>query len=195
MIDQFMEQVATKRNTGMQAVMIAFAWIVLVITGVYGLMLFSNIANAFAVSVTAGIVQIVAAVVFIGIAVLIYLFKDRLRTEYEYTFTNGTLDFAAVYNNVKRKALGTMNLKNECYKLDERPLDAECDCPACRSFSRAYIRHLFKSGEQLGGRLAVTHNLYFYNTLTERIRQALDEGRFTEFRDRYSSLLESKLED
>ena len=112
MIDQFMEQVATKRNTGMQAVMIAFAWIVLVITGVYGLMLFSNIANAFAVSVTAGIVQIVAAVVFIGIAVLIYLFKDRLRTEYEYTFTNGTLDFAAVYNNVKRKALGTMNLKN-----------------------------------------------------------------------------------
>ncbi len=90
---------------------------------------------------------------------------------------------------------GIMHITNQRYELDERPLDAECDCPACRSFSRAYIRHLFKSGEQLGGRLAVTHNLYFYNTLTERIRQALDEGRFTEFRDRYSSLLESKSED
>ncbi len=90
---------------------------------------------------------------------------------------------------------GIMHITNQRYELDERPLDPECDCPACRSFSRAYVRHLFKSGEQLGGRLAVTHNLYFYNTLTERIRKALDEGCFIEFRAHYSSLLESKLED
>ncbi|MBR4622488.1 MAG: tRNA guanosine(34) transglycosylase Tgt [Ruminococcus sp.] len=90
---------------------------------------------------------------------------------------------------------GIMHAGNERYKLDERPLDPECDCPVCRNFSRAYIRHLFKAGEQLAGRLAVSHNLYFYNTLTERIRDAIDNGTFTEFRNRYSSLLESKLED
>ena len=112
MMDQFMEQVATKRNTGIQSLMIVFAWVVIVISGIYGLMLFSQITYAFQESVTAGIVQIVATVVFVGIAVLLYLYKDRLRTEYEYTFTNVTLDFAAVYNNRKRKALGTMNLKN-----------------------------------------------------------------------------------
>ena len=90
---------------------------------------------------------------------------------------------------------GIMHITNQRYELDERPLDPECDCPTCRSFSRAYVRHLFKANEQLAGRLAVQHNLYFYNTLTERIREALDEGRFTEFREHYSSLLESKLED
>ena len=112
MMDQFMEQVATKRNTGAQTLMIVFTWAVIIISGIYGLMLFTQITYAFQDSVTAGIVQIVATVIFVGIAVLLYLYKDRLRTEYEYTFTNGTLDFAAVYNNRKRKALGTMNLKN-----------------------------------------------------------------------------------
>ena len=112
MMDQFLEQVASKRNSGIQSLSIAFAWAVMVITGLYGLLLFTQITYAFSESVTAGIVQIVATLIFIGAAVLIFLFKDRLRTEYEYTFTNGTLDFAAVYNNVKRKALGTMNLKN-----------------------------------------------------------------------------------
>ena len=90
---------------------------------------------------------------------------------------------------------GLMHIPNKKYELDERPLDPECDCPTCRSFSRSYIRHLFKAGEQLAGRLTVQHNLYFYNTLTERIRQALDEGRFNEFRNKYSSLLSSKLEE
>ena len=90
---------------------------------------------------------------------------------------------------------GLMHIPNKKYELDERPLDPECDCPTCRNFSRSYIRHLFKAGEQLAGRLTVQHNLYFYNTLTERIRQALDEGRFNEFRNKYSSLLASKLED
>ena len=90
---------------------------------------------------------------------------------------------------------GIMHVANKRYELDPRPLDTECDCPVCRNFSRSYIRHLFKAGEQLGGRLAVMHNLYFYNTLTERIRQAIDEGRYEEFRSTYSPRLESKLED
>lgn len=90
---------------------------------------------------------------------------------------------------------GVMHVTNSKYTLDERPLDPECDCPTCRNFSRSYIRHLFKADEQLGGRLAVQHNLYFYNSLTERIREALDQGCFTEFRNRYSALLAGKLED
>ena len=90
---------------------------------------------------------------------------------------------------------GIMHAHNKRYELDDRPLDTECDCPTCRNFSRAYIRHLFKSNEQLAGRLAVQHNLYFYNTLMEKIREALDEGRYEEFRNTYSSRLASKLED
>ncbi len=90
---------------------------------------------------------------------------------------------------------GIMHATNECYKTDPRPLDEECDCPTCRNYSRAYIRHLFKAGEQLGGRLAVIHNLYFYNTLMDRICEALDSGNFTDFRNKYSPLLASKLED
>jgi len=76
---------------------------------------------------------------------------------------------------------GKMNLMNEKYILDERPIEPGCQCPACRSYSRAYIRHLFKAREMLAGRLCVLHNLYFYNKLMEEIRQALDEGRFEQF--------------
>ena len=90
---------------------------------------------------------------------------------------------------------GAMNIKNAKYKLDDRPIDPECDCPVCRRFSRAYVRHLFAAEEILALRLAVMHNLYFYNTLTEKIREALDEGRFEQFRNQYSSLLASKCED
>lgn len=90
---------------------------------------------------------------------------------------------------------GIMHLTNARYEIDERPIDPECDCPTCRNFTRAYIRHLFKADEQLAGRLAVMHNLYFYNTLMERIREALDEGRYGEFRAKYSPLLASKLCD
>ena len=85
---------------------------------------------------------------------------------------------------------GTINIKNEKYKTDPRPIDPECQCPACRAFSRAYVRHLLTAGEMLAMRLAVMHNLYFYNTLMLRIRQALDEGTFEEFRAQYSGLLE-----
>lgn len=90
---------------------------------------------------------------------------------------------------------GIMHATNKKYETDPRPLDPHCDCPTCRNFSRAYIRHLFKADEQLAGRLAVMHNLYFYNTLTEKIREALDNGTFTDFRNYYSPLLESKLDD
>lgn len=87
---------------------------------------------------------------------------------------------------------GIMHLANKCYETDPRPLDEQCDCPTCRNFSRAYLRHLFKANEQLAGRLAVQHNLYFYNTLAEKIREAIDEDRFEQFRGKYSELLASK---
>ena len=84
---------------------------------------------------------------------------------------------------------GTMNIKNERYKLDGRPIDSGCGCPVCRSFSRAYLRHLFKAEEMLAMRLAVMHNLWFYNTLMERIREALDQGAYGAFREEYSEKL------
>jgi len=86
---------------------------------------------------------------------------------------------------------GIMHLTNKCYETDPLPIDTECDCPVCRNFSRAYIRHLFKAKEMLAGRLAVMHNLYFYNTLAEKIRAALDDGVFEAFRAEYAELLAS----
>lgn len=77
---------------------------------------------------------------------------------------------------------GTMNLMNQKYERDLNPIDHECECEACRNYSRAYIRHLFKAKEMLGMRLAVIHNLYFYNELMARIRKAIEENRFEEFR-------------
>ena len=88
---------------------------------------------------------------------------------------------------------GSMNIKNEKYKLDTRPIDSECSCPVCRSFSRGYLRHLFKAEEMLAMRLAVLHNLWFYNTLIERIRSALDAEEYDHFRAEYSKKLEQKI--
>ncbi len=76
---------------------------------------------------------------------------------------------------------GCRNMLNAKYTLDEAPLDEACDCPVCRRFTRAYIHHLFKAGEMLAMRLTVMHNLYFYNHLLAKIREALDEGRFEAF--------------
>lgn len=76
---------------------------------------------------------------------------------------------------------GCRNMLNAKYTLDEAPLDEDCDCPVCRNFSRAYIHHLFKSGEMLALRLTVMHNIYFFNTLLEKIRKALDEDSFETF--------------
>ena len=77
---------------------------------------------------------------------------------------------------------GKLNLFNAKYELDERPIEEGCQCPACRRYSRAYIRHLLKAKEMLGMRLCVLHNLYFYNQMMQEIRDALDEGRFAEFK-------------
>lgn len=88
---------------------------------------------------------------------------------------------------------GTLNIKNAKYKLDEQPIDPECDCPVCRKFSRAYLRHLFAAEEMLGMRLAVMHNLYFYNKLAERIRTALDNDEFDVFRAEYSEKLQRRV--
>ena len=90
---------------------------------------------------------------------------------------------------------GKINLLNEKYAEDERPIAEECGCPACRHYSRSYIRHLFKAREALGMRLAVLHNLYFYNDLMQKIRDALDEDRYEEFYHTYVDLLAERRKD
>ena len=88
---------------------------------------------------------------------------------------------------------GIRNLNNAKYQLDDKPIDEHCNCPVCRTYSRAYVRHLLKSGEMLGQRLTVMHNLWFYNNLMVEIRKALDEGRFAEFRAQWSEKLSKRI--
>lgn len=90
---------------------------------------------------------------------------------------------------------GKMNLTNEQYITDPRPIDETCPCPACRNYSRAYIRHLLKAKETVGMTLAVTHNLFFYNNLTRKIREALDEGCFESFYQKYRNILGERVVD
>ena len=90
---------------------------------------------------------------------------------------------------------GKMNLLNEKYIRDPRPIDENCGCPACQHYSRSYIRHLFKAKEMLGMRLAVLHNLYFYNDLMQKIRDALDEGKYEEFYRHYREILGARSEN
>ena len=88
---------------------------------------------------------------------------------------------------------GIININNKKYEKDNLPIDPECDCPTCRNFSRSYIRHLFKAKEMLAMRLCVMHNLYFYNTLMEKIRETLDNGTYQEFHDKYVDLLDTRI--
>ncbi len=88
---------------------------------------------------------------------------------------------------------GIININNKKYERDGQPIDPECDCPTCRNFSRSYIRHLFKAKEMLAMRLCVMHNLYFYNTLMEKIREALDNDEFSEFKEKYVDLLDKRI--
>ncbi len=88
---------------------------------------------------------------------------------------------------------GIINIKNEKYARDSQPIDPVCQCPVCRRYSRAYIRHLFKAEEMLAMRMAVMHNLYFYNDLMRRIRDSLDSGSFTQFRAEYSEILDKRI--
>ena len=88
---------------------------------------------------------------------------------------------------------GIINIKNEKYARDEQPIDPACDCPVCRRYSRAYVRHLFKAEEMLAMRFAVMHNLYFYNSLMQHIRDSLDEGIFRQFRGKYAQILDKRI--
>lgn len=88
---------------------------------------------------------------------------------------------------------GAINLKNAKYETDGLPIDPQCDCPVCRRYSRAYLRHLFKAEEMLAMRLSVMHNLYFYNQLMQRIRDALDTGTFAQFRAEFSARLDRRI--
>ena len=90
---------------------------------------------------------------------------------------------------------GKVNIINEKYSEDDRPIDPNCQCPCCKSYSRAYLRHLFKAHEELGMRLAVLHNLYFYNEFMQGIRDALDEGRFEAFFNTYGDVVDQRRED
>ena len=88
---------------------------------------------------------------------------------------------------------GIININNAKYEKDFSPIDGQCDCPTCKNFSRAYIRHLFKSKEMLAMRLCVMHNLYFYNKLMEKIRKAIDNDEFDSFKNRYVDILDTRI--
>lgn len=88
---------------------------------------------------------------------------------------------------------GIININNAKYECDELPIDPKCSCPTCSKFSRAYIRHLMKAGEMLGMRLAVMHNLHFYNTLMTKIREELDKGTFEQFYQKYRNILGKRI--
>ncbi len=88
---------------------------------------------------------------------------------------------------------GVININNAKYELDDAPIDTACECPVCKNFTRAYIRHLMKANEMLGMRLTVMHNLYFYNHLMERIRTELDNGTYTEFYLKYRDILGKRI--
>lgn len=88
---------------------------------------------------------------------------------------------------------GAINMKNAKYIYDDKPIDPQCDCPVCHRYTRSYIHHLFKAEEMLAMRLSVMHNLYFYNKLAERIRDAIDTDTFADFRGEYSEKLARKI--
>lgn len=88
---------------------------------------------------------------------------------------------------------GVINIKNEKYARDESPIDAQCECLVCRSYSRAYLRHLFKAEELLALRFSVMHNLWFYNSLMKKIRDALDSGSFAQFRNEMAGKLDKRI--
>ena len=88
---------------------------------------------------------------------------------------------------------GIININNAKYEKDDTPIEEGCSCPTCRRHSKAYIRHLFKAKEMLAMRLCVTHNLWFYNTLMQKIRDSLDDGTFDEFKEKYTDLLDTRI--
>ncbi len=88
---------------------------------------------------------------------------------------------------------GVININNEKYSLDQKPIDSECDCPVCKNFTRGYLRHLYRAKEMLGLRLGVVHNLYFYNKLMEKIRHSIENDCFDEFKNKYTNKLDVRI--
>ena len=88
---------------------------------------------------------------------------------------------------------GIININNSKYILDDSPIDKQCKCPVCQRYSRGYIRHLMKANEMLGMRLAVMHNLYFYNNLMTEIRSNIENGSFTDFKNEYCVKLDTRI--
>lgn len=115
--DNFLEEVATKRNRGLQSVLFAVSTVLMVVMAIYGIMGLNTVVYMFSgvfgeIGTVTMIFAVVEVLLSLGIAIVLFLFRDRIRTEYEYTFTNGQMDFAQVFNNKKRKNLGTMNIRN-----------------------------------------------------------------------------------
>lgn len=88
---------------------------------------------------------------------------------------------------------GIININNAVYQLDTKPIDSKCNCPTCRNYSRAYVRHLLKANEMLGMRLAVIHNLYFYNNLMQEIRENIENGSFDDYKNEYCVKLDTRI--
>lgn len=113
-MDQFMEEVVTKRNRSAESLLLGFAWVGMILSGIFAMFLF----NLMIMSVSAQgfnqtmIIDVLLTLFMLAVCIFLFLFKDRIKTEYEYTYTNGVLDFAKVFNNRKRKTMGTMNVKN-----------------------------------------------------------------------------------
>ena len=88
---------------------------------------------------------------------------------------------------------GIININNAKYMRDDKPIDDTCTCSTCRNYSRSYVRHLFKSNEMLAMRLAVIHNLHFYNNLMQEIRDNIENGSFTDYKNAYTDLLDTRI--
>lgn len=161
MMDQFMEEVATKRNTTGQSVLLGLAWVVMVLSALIAVMQLQGLIYVYS-QYGFGLellLSVVETLLFGGAAVLLWLKKDTIRTEYEYTFTNGVMDFAQVFNNKKRKNLGTMTLKNI----------TACGKVASGSFNRYINTHNVKRNNWFVNRDADLFYFYFEKDGSKRI--------------------------
>ncbi|MGI6655146.1 MAG: hypothetical protein ACOX55_13760 [Christensenellales bacterium] len=135
-MDHFREEVVTKRNRTVESVLYALSFVVMIVSGLIAVFMFNLLTMAISTQgfSSSMIMDIVFTVLMAATAVLLFLYKDRIKTEYEYTFTNGTMDFARVFNNKKRKSLGTMNIKNieACGKVSSGSFHRYLSMPGVR---------------------------------------------------------------
>lgn len=113
-MDQFMEEVVTKRNRSAENLVLGMAWVAMILSGIFAMFMFNLIIMTVSTQgfSSAMIFDVILTLLMLAFCIFLFLYKDRIKTEYEYTFTNGVLDFAKVFNNRKRKTMGTMNVKN-----------------------------------------------------------------------------------